>query len=288
MKVEIQTVQLIFNRTAGGYSSTSIAALRAGLEGRGARVLLSECGPGIDVAISGEASHICAVGGDGTVRHVASAVARCGRSVAMSIYPAGTVNLIHRELASPTNADQYAMRALCQEPVRLHHAAEINSTIFLACASVGPDSHAVAALSPALKRRIGRFAYLAAFLGTLVRWPRHEITLACDGREIVCEAFYVAKGRYFAGPWSFAPNASVKKPELHVIALRSASRIAYTRFIWAVLRGKPVEALPGVTAIACTLVTARSSSPLPVQADGDIVASLPAKLQLWSSPIAFR
>lgn len=280
-------VQLFFNRAAGSHCDSTLAALRAGFEAGGARVILSECGPDRPIAIDGAASHACALGGDGTVRHVAHALAACGRAVPLSVYPGGTVNLLHRELGSPLEPALHVARTLGGDSFRLHYAAELNDTMFLACASVGPDSRAVAALSPALKRGIGKLAYAVAFLSVLLDWRRHPISLDCDGRAIGCEAFYVAKGRFFAGPWSFAPDARLAQPMLHVVTLERATRRRYARFLWALLRGGRVDGLPGVTALACTRLTARSATPLPVQADGDIVATLPIDVRLRDEPIAF-
>ena len=281
------TVQLIHNRSAGRHCRVKLAALRQGFEASGARVIVSECGPGCEIVISDEASHVCALGGDGTARHVAQALARSGRSLPMSVYPLGTVNLLHREMLGPLEPDRHALRLLGGEDHRDHYSVEINDTIFLACASVGPDSHAVAALSSPLKRLVGKAAYGAAFLKVLAKWPRHRITLVADERELTCEAFYVAKGRYFAGPWSFAPDAALGTPLLHVVALERTRRRDYARFTWALLRGKPVDQLPGVTAFTCTKLEATSDAPLPIQADGDIIANLPAKLEISKAPLSF-
>src|SRR3546814_17773104 len=96
-----EIVQLIYNPTAGRHCPKRLAALRLGFEAGGARVILSESGPGLALAIDEDASHVCAIGGDGTVRHVALALARCGRALPLSIYPGGPVTLLPREFASP-------------------------------------------------------------------------------------------------------------------------------------------------------------------------------------------
>jgi diacylglycerol kinase (ATP) len=232
-----QTVQLFYNRAAGGHCPRRLDALRAGFEARGARVILCECGPGFEIEIGGEASHVCAVGGDGTLRHVAAALARCGRPLPLGLYPAGTVNLVHRERPFPGDPDRHAARLLGEDEGSPLHPASVDGILFLACASVGPDSRAVAEVSLKLKARIGKFAYAAAFARILFDWRRTPIRLSWDGGTLVCEAFYVAKGRYFAGPWSFAPAASVADPLLHVVALprpsaRCRSRRASPRFRW--------------------------------------------------------
>ena len=127
-----------------------------------------------------------------------------------------------------------------------------------------------------------------ALLSVLIAWPRRRITLVADGRTTVCEAFYVAKGRFFAGPWSFAPEARLTSPLLHVIAIEKAGRLGFARFVWAMVRGLPVDRVPGIAAFTCTALTAGASAPLPVQADGDIVAYLPARIALRAEPFAFH
>lgn len=281
-----QTVQLFYNRTSGGHCPRRLAELRAGFEAKGARVLLSECGPAHPIEVGAETSHVCAVGGDGTLRHVALALARCGRRLPLSVYPAGTVNLVHRERLFPLDPAGHALRLLAEdEGARLHPAA-LNDTVFLACASVGPDSRAVAEVSLPLKSRIGRLAYAWAFARLLIDWRRVPIRLAWDGGDLVCEAFYVAKGRYFAGPWSFAPEADTAEPLLHVVALARARRRDFARFAFALWRGLPVGSLPGATAFACTALEAQADDPLPIQADGDPVGTLPASISLHAEALS--
>jgi diacylglycerol kinase family enzyme len=281
-----QTVQLFYNRTAGGHCPRRLAALRAGFEARGAKVILSECGPGHAIEVESEASHVCVVGGDGTARHVALALARCGRSLPLSVYPAGTVNLLHRERLFPLEPEGHALRLLGEDQGALLHPASLNDTCFLACASVGPDSRAVAEVSLALKARIGKLAYAWAFARILFDWRRVPIRLAWDGGELVCEAFYVAKGRYFAGPWSFAPTASSAEPLLHVVALARARRRDFARFALALGRGRAVAGLTGVTVFTCTGLSAEADPPLPIQADGDPVGALPATIALHETPLS--
>ncbi|MEA3065059.1 MAG: diacylglycerol kinase [Sphingomonadales bacterium] len=278
-------VQLIYNRTSGGHCPRRLAALQAGFEAQGARVILSECGPGLGIEVGAEASHVCAVGGDGTVRHVALALARCGRALPFSAYPAGTVNLLHRERPFPTDPDRHALRLLGEAEGALLHPASLNDSVFLACASVGPDSRAVAEVSLRLKARIGKLAYAIAFARQAFDWRRTPIRLAWDGGTLTCEAFYVAKGRYFAGPWSFAPEASTAQPLLHVVALERARRRDFARFAWALWRGKPVR---GATTFTCTELSAEADEPLVVQADGDAVATLPVRVALHETPLTLR
>lgn len=279
-------VQLFTNPAAGKGSARRVKALAAAFEAEGARVLpsVSKADP---PEIAEEATHVCVAGGDGTVRHVAGAVLRSGREVRMSIFPTGTINLLAREAGYTRDPRKFVRLALADGSARPHYPVALGDGHFLACASVGPDSLAVAGVSHGLKRTLGRFAYAVALVRLLVHWPRHRITLRADGREIDCEALYVAKGRYYAGPWSLAPDARVSSPALHVVALRRARRRDYLRFVAAIAAHRDPAGLANVDAFRCSTLTADAAEPLPIQADGDIVGSLPATVTLSEAPLSF-
>lgn len=281
-----QVVQLFSNPNSGSYKVERLRALAAAFQDLGATVVECESGSSVPV-IRADATHVCVAAGDGTVRHVAGAVARAGHSVALSIFPAGTVNLLAREAGYPSDPVEFAQRALLIERRRKHYPASLGDGYFFACAGVGPDSLAVAKVSLRLKRMVGRLAYAAAFFGLLAKWPRHRISLACAGRTIACEAFYVAKGRYYAGSWSFAPQARLDEPLLHVVALAQARRRDYARFVWTLLRGRDPAELPFVTVLHCTRLQATSDAALPIQADGDVVDTLPCTIAVCEAPLAF-
>ena len=264
-------VQLFVNPKAGSASRRRVAALVRAFEAAGARVILGQA------EVAADATHVCAVGGDGTLRHVAAATARAGRPLTLSLYPTGTVNLLARECDYRLDPTGFARRVLAGT-TRTHHSGLIGTTPFFTCASVGPDSYAVAALSTTLKRRIGRLAYGWSFLTLLIRWPRPRLRVVHDGGEVACEAVYIAKGRLFAGPWSFAPDAALGDPLFHAVTLGRATRLLYARFLWRLMTGKSVATLPGATHFTCTALRIEGDAPL--EADGDIIGILPVDIRI--------
>lgn len=278
-------VQIVYNPASGGYSPARIRALREAFERLGATVRLSPTGHD-PIAIDAEAGWLCVAGGDGTVRHAAQAVLRTGRTIPIAIYPSGTVNLLSREIGEDVVPERLAGRLLGVDH-RPCYGVTLNDAMFLACASVSPEAWAVESVSIALKRRIGRFAYAVALLPFLLRWPRTAIRLDIDGRAIACEAFYVAKGRYFAGRWVLSPRAGLAEREMRLVILKTARRRDMARF-WARLAlHRRVDDLPFVEETGCTAFSASAAVPLPVQADGDIAAALPARFELIPVPLSF-
>jgi diacylglycerol kinase (ATP) len=280
-------VQLFYNPTSGSFSPRRLKALTSAFAAEGAVVIAT---PSVDSLpiVPQDITHVCIAGGDGTVRHVAMNMARSSRALPLAIYPSGTINLLAREGGFQRSAASCAQALLRCEAGQPHHPVTVGGSLFLACASVGPDSLAVARVSPRLKRRMGRFAYVAAFLSVLWRWPRPRLRVTVDHREMECEAVYIAKGRYFAGPWSFAPAARVSDSVLHVLVLPRARRRDYLAFLWAMLRKLDPAGTSGIESFTCTALSIDGGDAFPVQADGDIIATCPVDLSLQMSPIHFR
>jgi diacylglycerol kinase family enzyme len=69
--------------------------------------------------------------------------------------------------------------------------------------------------------------------------------------------------------------------------LRTARRRDYLRFVLALLAGDDVAGLANVEIASCTSLRATAGSALPLQADGDVVGTLPATLTLSEEPLIF-
>lgn len=283
----VPVVQLFFNPFAGSSSRRRLQRLVDALESRGAEVRQTPCYQDVP-EIDPQATHVCIAGGDGTVRHVGMTLVRGRHGLPVAIFPAGTVNLLAREAALPADPAGFAQALLGGAEHRPHYPVRLGETMFFACASIGPDSAAVAALSEPLKRRIGRLAYVVAFIRQLWKWPRPALHLTAPGREIDCEAAYIAKGRYFAGPWSFAPAARVSEAAIHVVALRTARRRDFLRFALAMLTGRDLARLHGVESFTCRELAIDCAADVPMQADGDIIARGPAQLRLHDFAVSIR
>ena len=280
-------VQLISNPDAGSYRAAKIEALHHAFSRQGAKVTLTHSGPGRDAQIAEDADLIVVAGGDGTLRHVAIAALARRKTIPIACFPMGTVNLLHLEQGGPASPEAFAKAVMACPQEQSHVPASINGHVFLACASIGPDSRAVANVSLWLKSRIGRYAYGMAMMAMLPRWQRSQLTLIIDGKKHRCEAVYIAKGAYFAGPYSFAPDARRTMPMLHVIALKSASRLDFIRFVLALVRGRSITDSANILSFECTAFDVHGDADCPVQADGDVIATVPARIEISDQRLSF-
>jgi len=258
-------VQLVCNPDAGGYSSRRIDGLRAAWAAHGFDTLVCESSPRNGFTLVGDVARICIAGGDGTVRHVLTDPALRNAGKPVDIFPAGTINLAAREWRTSRQPGRFVKRAIRRE-ARPVYPGTVNGTAFLVCASIGPDARAVANVSLALKKHIGRLAYGASMIRSWLNWQRPQLTVEVDGEMVTCEAVYIAKGRFYAGPW------------------RRARRRDYLAFVLAIVLGRP-SAMANICCLQGRNVCVESDQEELVQVDGDIAASLPARFQVSGAPI---
>jgi diacylglycerol kinase (ATP) len=137
------------------------------------------------IALAAGAEVVLVCGGDGTIRHVAQVLA--GSGTALGLVPAGTGNLLARNLAirlgDPARATRIALsgknRAVDVGRVFIDDRAEEQA--FLVMAGVGFDAAIMAGAPHELKSRLGPLAYFVSGIRAL-RGPRASIALAVDGR----------------------------------------------------------------------------------------------------------
>jgi diacylglycerol kinase (ATP) len=265
-------VQIVSNPHSGRYDQKLIDRLGLAYRQAGFEPRFTESSPTSPFALIDGADRLCIAGGDGTVRHVLAALAAAGAAQPVDVYPAGTINLVARERWLPGDPSAFVASALAAAqpdlfPVRL------NETHFMACASIGPDARAVDEVSVKLKGVIGRFAYAVAMLKIAARWQRPKLLVKIGADALPCEALYVAKGRYFGGPWSFAPQARLDQPLLHIVLLRTARRRDYLAFMLAMATGK-VDRLANAVKLNCTELSVECDVPHAIQVDGDSLGGI--------------
>lgn len=231
-----------------------------------------------------DAELLCICGGDGTARLVLDAQDDLFGLPPLAIYPTGTINLLARELGYPASPDAFARRIEDIAEARSCRVATMGDRLFLACASIGIDALAVARVSLSLKAAIGRFAYVAALAQLLWRWPRQRLRVLADGEEIGAEALFLLRGSHYAGPWTLDPEAGLMSDRLHVLALPRARRrdvlsLAFYAFNGAKRLRKEWRLF------AASHVHVSADRPLPVQADGDIVAATPVDIRMGNQSV---
>lgn len=229
---------------------------------------------------------ICVCGGDGTAQLVISNQGDCAALPRVAVYPTGTINLLARELGYPADPEAFARRIEDRRDPVSSRLATINGRPFLCCVSVGADAHAVAALSEPLKARIGRFAYVAALLKVMARWPRQVLTVESSAGPFSAEAMFVLRGNLYAGPWTLDAQAGLGHDSLRLIVLPKARRRDMIRLMLHAFAGsgKPPRGWP-VHDVQWVRTTGQTA--LPMQIDGDAAGTTPLDIRMTGDRVRF-
>jgi YegS/Rv2252/BmrU family lipid kinase len=129
------------------------------------------------------ATKVIAVGGDGTVKLVASCIKETDKH--LGILPAGSANGLAKELgipASPAEALPYCL----SDKIQTIHLVRINDELCIHLADIGFNAF----LIKTFERQKGRgmWGYLKAALKIIWRHPHMEIVIHSGGRKIVRSA----------------------------------------------------------------------------------------------------
>ena len=250
---------------------------------------------------------VVAVGGDGTVHEVARGV--MGTTAAMGVLPLGTGNDFAHALGMPDDLEAGLDLLLLapQVPVdlaRLRWTEEDGSqheVVFVNCLGIGFDG-VVAVAVPRYKWLGGKTAYLAAVLRSLVKWTQPDVTISAvtadaptmDGVAAE-ETLYAGKfflldvnnGFSVGGGFLLTPEAVPDDGALDVCLVRSARMSRILRLLPTTFSGGHVGA-PEVLMQRVTKLTLRTTTPIPAQADGEVLTASATLMEIEVLPGALR
>jgi YegS/Rv2252/BmrU family lipid kinase len=228
---------------------------------------------------SRETAAAIAIGGDGTVRSVATAVG--DRSIPIGIIPGGSTNIIAQERGIPTDPTKAA--AVIFGP---HYEARMDAGVcgerrFLHMAGAGFDSQFFAATNPELKRRVGWRAYIRpAFKSLSIAPIRFEIKADGAYFDVESPMVLIANGASILKPFlPVYPDIRSDDGWLDVLIFtpRSGAAVIRTALDFATRR---LVRSPYVTRIRARHVELDSDQQIPVQLDGDIRGRTPATFDI--------
>jgi diacylglycerol kinase family enzyme len=222
-------------------------------------------------AVADGADLVVAVGGDGTVRACAQALA--GTDVRLGIVPAGSANLVARALGVPRGLGAALAVAFLGTDRRI----DVLSADGLVCASMagmGVDAAVVAATPGWLKRRAGWPAYAAASARQLLD-EMVEFSIRLDNDPPLrrrARSVVVGNTGQLPGGFPILPAAVPDDGQLDVAILAPASLVGWVSVGYRAVRGsiKDDVLLERLRARRVDVTAARA---LPRQVDGEVIAA---------------
>jgi diacylglycerol kinase (ATP) len=167
---------------------------------------------------AGKYEIIAAVGGDGTVNEVASAIA--GTDTILGIIPFGSGNGLSRFLSIPMDVEG-AFRAFNASRVINIDAAKMNSQWFFNMAGMGFDAHISHVFAQGSKKR-GFISYFKSSIQEIAKYKSHTYKLEIDGKMYNEEAFMLsfANSSQYGNNAHISPEASVQDGLLDVCIIK--------------------------------------------------------------------
>ncbi|MBX6362902.1 MAG: diacylglycerol kinase family lipid kinase [Gemmatimonadetes bacterium] len=277
---------VILNPAArGGEAARLEARLAAAFRARRAPfdIALTEA-PGHATRLAREAARagyraVCAVGGDGTLAEVATALA--GGDVPLALIPRGTANQVAANLGIPRRLEAAVDVAIHGDatPVDL---GRVDGRAFALMVGAGLDAAVVAAATPALKERWGFGAYLYAVVRAVLDVRPSDFTIVADGveRHVLAVSVMVANvGELFASVFPIRlalaphPAASWRDGLFDVLVVAPGG----VRGFAGALARSALRRFHGTTLLhfQAREISIATERPLPVQVDGDLAGTTP-------------
>jgi YegS/Rv2252/BmrU family lipid kinase len=300
MPRDIRNALLIYNPTSGGRRHRRFAEIEKAvriLGDEGIKVELAPTsGPGNAQVIAQQAVEqqrelVIACGGDGTINEIINGLA--GSQVPMALLPAGTANILAKELRIPWDIP-HAARLIPDGVVRriaLGVAKHLNGgasafvppggRYFLSVGGAGPDGAIVNAVDPELKKKTGVLAYWAEGMKQLVQYDFPEMIVRSGGQERRASIIVIGRTVNYGGPFKITTGANLFDNEFEMLTNATRSRFRYAACLPALWLGK-LRSMEGIEAWKDSEVVCEPASEKTVfaQVDGEPIGQLPLSFRV--------
>jgi diacylglycerol kinase (ATP) len=298
----IATASIIFNPVSGGGKCSRPRHLEeartilasAGIDAQ----LLPTSAPGqageiAARAIANGSQLIIGCGGDGTLNEIINGMP--GSKVPLALLPAGTANILAKELRIPWNIPRaaaliprgiptrIALGAITTGNASLDPNAPNNSRrYFLVVAGAGADGALVHALDPNVKQRAGLLAYWMEGAKQLLRYkfPQFRVTTA-ENKEVATTLVIVGRTKHYGGPFRITRDADLFANEFELAIFCSQSAMRYLLYLPACWMGR-LHRLKDIHFVKTNSVRCEGlrAEPIYAQVDGEASESLPVTFSI--------
>jgi YegS/Rv2252/BmrU family lipid kinase len=230
------------------------------------------------------------VGGDGTLNEVVNGVA--GKDVELAVVPAGTGQDFGRTYGLPTKLDEAVRVALTGEArsIDLGRAAWAGGEhYFVNVGSVGMSGAVARRVNSMSKALGGRVTFYYALVREFAVWKNTEVTVRFDGgeRRGRMHDVIVANGRWHAGGMKLAPDASPDDGLFDVILVGDITKLDFVTTSPKLYGGGYVHH-PRVEVLRSAWVEVEAVKPLPIELEGEPVATTPARFEIVPGALRVR
>jgi diacylglycerol kinase (ATP) len=181
---------------------------------------------------------VIACGGDGTINEIVNGLA--GSRVPLAILPAGTANVLGKELGLPWDIPAAARLIPTARLERI--ALGLAQTeppqgperYFICIAGAGVDGSMVHSVNSRLKQATGTLAYWLSGLGHFFTYPLVTFRVAAGDRSFQAAQVIVGRTKHYGGPFQLTPGADLLSDRFETAVFTTTSRFRYPAHMMAV------------------------------------------------------
>lgn len=240
-------------------------------------------------AVAQGAELVCSLGGDGTVRAVASGLV--GTDTPLGILPGGTGNLLARNLGLPVDDLIAALEVVltgAPRPVDVGAVAwdDDPEQIFLVIAGMGLDARMIGEADERIKKAVGWPAYLLSGVRGLFDWGFSAHIIAPGRREGSRRARAVVVGNcgQLPGGLDLMPDARLDDGLLDLVLAAPHGLLGWFGLLRELITGRGGRSLRRLSADSARI---RLGRPILAQLDGDAVG-LRSTMAVRVRPLALQ
>jgi diacylglycerol kinase (ATP) len=223
-------------------------------------------------------------GGDGTLNEVVSQIPDA--SFPIAVVPAGTANVVARELGLPLNP-QKALQIGLKLKTRKADLGILgpgSKRRFLFVTGIGFDAYVASKVSDDLKSKLGIAAYAYAIVRCLQSYSFPEFQVKAGDKTYTATSCLVKNARRYGGEMLFCPDANMYDGLLDILVLQGRRRLALAKFLLKARLQRP-ETHEWTYRFQTDALRIEGPADVCVQADGELVSGLPLDISL--APSAF-
>lgn len=241
----------------------------------------------VDSAISNNVGLFIAAGGDGTVSMISTHLV--GKDYPLGIIPLGTGNLLSKAMDIPQKFDQALDLITSDEHEQVKmDTFKLDDLFFLMNISVGVSPKVMESVDSEQKQKLGFLAYLINFIQQILGLKLHRVFIECDHQksshlasEILITNFAPAGLEAFTQ----SENISLNDGIMDLLIFRAANIMDLFRLVISIFTKKR-KFNPEMKSFKVNkYCRVESQSPLPIQADGDIVGETPFEIHVIPSSL---
>ena len=300
----IRSAAIIYNPTSGRNRARRLRALEEAARilresGIDAGLLPTTCAGSATELARDAATRGCEMlvvcGGDGTINEVVNGIA--GTQVPLAVLPAGTANILAKELRIPWNipaaarliADGKHVRialGLAVWPASSKNAPQQGPALpteryFLCVAGAVHDGAIVHGVDVDRKLRVGILAYWLEGLRQFFTYAFPRFQISSPEKQVAASLIVIGRTKHYGGPFRITTRASLFDNQFEIVAYEGRSRLLLLACLPAIWLGI-LHRMPGIHAWKTAQASSAPHADAQIysQVDGEATSALPVEFRV--------